>query len=199
MSEKSKETELENLRRRVQRCRRCELWKTRRNPVFGEGPANARIMLVGLGPGRQEDLQGRPFVGAAGKFLDRLLEEAGLRRDQLYITNVMKCYLPDNRASEDQVRACSPYLDQQIEIIQPELIIALGNLAASYLLGKFGLKPESMEKMHGKVYEASTLILTLRIVPMYHPASALRNPSLRDRLIEDWRELGARLRELKLI
>ena len=199
MSEKSKETELENLRRRVQRCRRCELWKTRRNPVFGEGPANARIMLVGLGPGRQEDLQGRPFVGAAGKFLDRLLEEAGLRRDQLYITNVMKCYLPDNRASEDQVKACSPYLDQQIEIIQPELIIALGNLAASYLLGKFGLKPESMEKMHGKVYEASTLILTLRIVPMYHPASALRNPGLRDRLIEDWRELGARLRELKLI
>lgn len=199
MSEKSKETELENLRRRVQRCRRCELWKTRRNPVFGEGPADARIMLVGLGPGRQEDLQGRPFVGAAGKFLDRLLEEAGLRRDQLYITNVMKCYLPDNRASEDQVKACSPYLDQQIEIIQPELIIALGNLAASYLLGKFGLKPESMEKMHGKVYEASTLILTLRIVPMYHPASALRNPGLRDRLIEDWRELGARLRELKLI
>jgi len=199
LSEKSKETELENLRRRVQRCRRCELWKTRRNPVFGEGPANARIMLVGLGPGRQEDLQGRPFVGAAGKFLDRLLEEAGLRRDQLYITNVMKCYLPDNRASEDQVKACSPYLDQQIEIIQPELIIALGNLAASYLLGKFGLKPESMEKMHGKVYEASTLILTLRIVPMYHPASALRNPGLRDRLIEDWRELGARLRELKLI
>jgi len=199
LSEKSKETELENLRRRVQRCRRCELWKTRRNPVFGEGPANARIMLVGLGPGRQEDLQGRPFVGAAGKFLDRLLEDAGLRRDQLYITNVMKCYLPDNRASEDQVKACSPYLDQQIEIIQPELIIALGNLAASYLLGKFGLKPESMEKMHGKVYEASTLILTLRIVPMYHPASALRNPGLRDRLIEDWRELGARLRELKLI
>ena len=199
MSEKSKETELENLRRRVQRCRRCELWKTRRNPVFGEGPADARIMLVGLGPGRQEDLQGRPFVGAAGKFLDRLLEEAGLRRDQLYITNVMKCYLPDNRASEEQVKACSPYLDQQIEIIQPELIIALGNLAASYLLGKFGLKPESMEKMHGKVYEASTLILTLRIVPMYHPASALRNPGLRDRLIEDWRELGARLRELKLI
>jgi len=199
LSEKSKETELENLRRRVQRCRRCELWKTRRNPVFGEGPANARIMLVGLGPGRQEDLQGRPFVGAAGKFLDRLLEEAGLRRDQLYITNVMKCYLPDNRASEEQVKACSPYLDQQIEIIQPELIIALGNLAASYLLGKFGLKPESMEKMHGKVYEASTLILTLQIVPMYHPASALRNPSLRDRLIEDWRELGARLRELKLI
>ncbi len=199
MSEKSKETELENLRRRVQRCRRCELWKTRRNPVFGEGPADARIMLVGLGPGRQEDLQGRPFVGAAGKFLDRLLEEAGLRRDQLYITNVMKCYLPDNRASEDQVKACSPYLDQQIEIIQPELIIALGNLAASYLLGKFGLKPESMEKMHGKVYEASTLILTLRIVPMYHPASALRNPGLRDRLIEDWRELGARLREFKLI
>lgn len=199
MSERSRQAALESLRREVQGCRRCELWKTRRNPVFGEGPADAEIMLVGLGPGRQEDLQGRPFVGAAGKFLDKLLEEAGLRRDQLYITNVMKCYLPDNRASEDQVKTCSPYLDQQVEVIQPKIVIALGNLAAGYLLGKFGLKPESMEKMHGKVYEASTLILTLRIIPMYHPASALRNPGLRDRLIEDWRELGVRLKELKLI
>lgn len=199
MSEKSKQAELENLRERVQRCRRCELWNTRRKTVFGEGPADARIMLVGLGPGRQEDLQGKPFVGAAGKFLDKLLEEAGLRRNRLYVTNVMKCYLPDNRVSEDQVKACSPYLDQQIEIIQPELIVALGNLAASYLLGKLGLKPEPMERMHGKIYEAATLTLTLRVVPMYHPASALRNPGLRERLIEDWRELGVRLRKLKLI
>ncbi|MCX8187491.1 MAG: uracil-DNA glycosylase [Nitrososphaeria archaeon] len=190
---------LEILRREVENCRKCSLWRTRKSPVFGEGPPDAGIMLVGLGPGKQEDLQGRPFVGAAGKFLDELLEEAGLKRNQLYITNVMKCFLPDNRASDDQVKMCSPYLDGQIEVIQPKLIIALGNLAASYLLGKSGLKPESMEKIHGKIYDASTLTLTLKIATMYHPASALRNPGLKDMLIEDWRKLGVGLRELKLI
>lgn len=187
------------MRKEVENCRKCSLWRTRRNPVFGEGPPNAEIMLVGLGPGKQENLQGRPFVGAAGKLLDKLLEEAGLRRDQVYITNVMKCFLPGNKTTEGQVEACSSYLDEQIELIQPKLIVALGNLAVSYLLGKFGLKPESMEKIHGKIYEASTLTLTLKVVAMYHPASALRNPGLRDKLIEDWRELGVKLRELKLI
>ncbi len=195
----SKQTRLEVLEKEVKTCKRCELWRTRKNPVFGEGPADAEIMIVGLGPGRQEDIQGRPFVGAAGKLLDRLLEEAGLKREDIYITNVMKCYLPMNKASEEQVKTCSPYLDQQIEIIRPKLILALGNLAAGYLLGKFGLKPEPMERIHGRIYEVSTLTLSLRIIPMYHPASALRNPGLRSRLIEDWRELNARLRELGLV
>ena len=180
---------MEDLRREVENCRRCDLWKTRRKPVFGEGPPDARIMLVGLGPGRQEDLQGRPFVGAAGKFLNQLLGEAGLDRREVYITNVMKCFLPENKATGEQVEACTPYLDKQIEIIQPRLIIALGNLAASYLLGKFGLKAEPMEKIHGRLYEFSTLTLTGYIMPMYHPASALRNPNLRSRLVEDWRNL----------
>lgn len=192
----SKEFLLEALKGKVEGCRKCALWRTRNMIVFGEGSSDAEVMIVGLGPGRQEDLQGKPFVGAAGKFLDRLLSEAGLSRNNVYITNVVKCFLPENRAAEEHVRACTPYLDQQIEIIQPKLIIALGNIAACYLLGKFGLRCEPMEKIHGKIYEASSLTLNLRIVPMYHPASALRNPGLRDKLIEDWRELGKMLKDL---
>jgi DNA polymerase len=197
-TELSRESLLEKLRKEVEYCRRCVLWRARNKPVFGEGPADAEVMIVGLGPGRQEDLQGRPFVGAAGKFLDQLLAEAGLNRSQIYITNVVKCFLPENRATEDQVKSCTPYLDQQIEIIQPRLVIALGNVAACYLLGKFDLRCESMERIHGKIHEVSSLTLRLRIVPMYHPASALRNPGLRSKLVEDWRELGKVIKDLGL-
>ena len=194
----SKARKLESLRKQVERCRKCSLWRGRKNPVFGEGPVDAEIMLIGLGPGRQEDLQGRPFVGAAGKLLDQLLEFAGLRREKVYITNVMKCYLPENRVTEEQIKTCTQYLDQQLEIIQPQLIITLGNVATSYIFGKFGLKHDSMERVHGKMFEISTLLFRAHVIPMYHPASALRNPPLRGRLIEDWRELGARLKKLGL-
>ncbi len=194
----SREKLLKDLRKEVENCKKCSLWKTRRKTVFGEGPLDAKIMLVGLGPGKQEDLQGRPFVGAAGKFLNQLLEEAGLRREEVYITNVMKCFLPENKATREQVGACTPYLDKQIEIIQPKLIIALGNLAAAYLLGKFGSKIKPMEEIHGKLYEFSTLILAGYIIPMYHPASALRNPRLKGRIIEDWRKLRSTLLKVRL-
>ena len=190
---------LEALRKEVEGCRKCPLWRTRKNPVFGEGPPDAEIMLIGLGPGRQEDLQGRPFVGAAGKFLDQLLEIAGLRREEVYITNVMKCFLPENRATDDEIKTCTQYLDQQIEIIQPKVIVTLGNVATNHIFGKFGLKPEAMEKVHGKIFEISTLIFQAHLIPMYHPASALRNPPLRGTLIEDWREFGRWLRELRVV
>jgi len=95
----SRESLLEKLKKEVEDCRKCILWRTRNRPVFGEGPVDAGIMIVGLGPGRQEDLQGRPFVGAAGKFLDRLLAEAGLNRSRVYVTNVIKCFLPENKAT----------------------------------------------------------------------------------------------------
>jgi len=193
--EDSRREILEELRKKVESCRRCPLWRTRKNPVFGEGPVDAEIMLIGLGPGYHEDIEGRPFVGAAGKFLDKLLKLAGLDRSEVYITNVMKCYLPENKASEDEIEACTPYLDKQIEVIQPRIIVALGNIATEYLFKKFGLKRQSMGKIHGKIYRVSSLILQAEIIPMYHPASALRNPPLRGVLMEDWRRLGEHLRE----
>ena len=180
---------LEELEREVERCRKCPLWRTRKKPVFGEGPPDAKIMLIGLGPGYHENLEGRPFVGAAGKLLDRLLELAGVERSKVYITNIVKCYLPENRVTREEVEACTPYLDEQIEIIQPKVIVTLGNVATEYIFGKLGIKLEPISRIHGKVFKASTLILQVTIIPMYHPAAALRNPGLRSVVEEDWMKI----------
>ena len=161
------------------------------------GPLDAKIMLVGLGPGYHENLQGRPFVGAAGKFLNHLLELAGLDRSGIYITNVVKCYLPDNKATEEQIEACTPYLDRQVELIKPKLIVALGSVAAKYLLSKFKLPYNSMGRLHGKFYRVRSLTLDFDLAVMYHPASALYNPSMRIILENDWRKLGDYIKSLR--
>lgn len=181
------------MRRQVESCRKCKLWQTRFRSVFGEGPEDAKVMFVGLGPGYHENLEGRPFVGAAGKLLDELLELSGLKREDVYITNVIKCYLPTNRATNEEIKTCTQYLDKQIESINPPIIIPLGNVAAGYLLDKFGLQMAPMREMHMKAFSVSTLFLTTKIIPMYHPAAALRNPSLKDMIHNDWRRLGKTL------
>lgn len=182
--------ELERLRKMVEECRRCPLWKNRSKPVFGEGPPDAKIMLIGLGPGYYEDREGRPFVGAAGKFLNKLLESAGLKREEVYITNVVKCYLPENKATDEEVRACTPYLDKQIEIIDPEHIVGLGNTAAEYLSKKYEFHFTSMERSHGTTFKISTISKEVKITIMYHPAAGLRNPSLRKTIEEDWKKFS---------
>lgn len=181
--------ELEQLKKNVENCRKCPLWKSRSKPVFGEGPPNARIMLIGLGPGYHEDKEGRPFVGSAGKFLDKLLELSKIRRDEVYITNIVKCYLPENKASDEVIRMCTPYLDKQIEIIDPEHIIGLGSIAVEYLSEKYGFQFTSIEKMHGATLKISTVSREVKITIMYHPAAGLRNPSLRRIIEEDWKRL----------
>jgi len=183
--------ELSELRRRVEDCRRCKLWRTRRKPVFGEGAEDAKIMLVGLGPGYYENIEGRPFVGAAGKLLDELLALAGLGRGEVYITNVMKCYLPTNEATEEEIGACTPYLDRQLEIIRPKTIITLGNIATKYIFDKLKLPLASMGDLHGKTFAAPDLSPRVRVIPMYHPAAALRNPGLTDVVRKDWKNLKA--------
>ena len=187
--------ELEILRKEVQNCRKCSLWKNRKHAVFGEGPADADIFLIGLGPGYNENLQGRPFVGAAGKLLDKLLKFAGLERSSIYISNVVKCYLPDNRATEEQINICtSNYLDKQLNIIRPKIIIPLGNIATQYLFGKFSLEQAPMNKIHGQVFVISNLFFNAKIIPMYHPAAALRNPGLNEILEADWKNLAGLLK-----
>lgn len=186
--------ELEQLKNIVENCRKCPLWKSRNKPVFGEGPSNARIMLIGLGPGYHEDKEGRPFVGAAGRFLNKLLELSGLRRDEVYITNVVKCYLPENRATDEEVELCSLYLDKQIEIIDPEYIIALGKTSAEYLSNRYGFQFTSMERLHGTIFKIPAMSREVKIVVMYHPAAGLRNPSLRRVIEEDWKKIAEILR-----
>jgi uracil-DNA glycosylase family 4 len=182
--------DLSELNRQVELCRKCGLWKTRSKAVFGEGPENANIMLVGLGPGYHENSEGRPFVGAAGKLLNELLALAGLEREGVYVTNIMKCYLPNNQPTEEEIKACTPYLDEQVEIIKPKTIILLGNVVNKYIFNKFGLQLSSMGNLHGKNFSASTLFLQVKIIPMYHPAAALRNPGLKDIVENDWRNLA---------
>lgn len=185
--------ELSGLRRHVENCRRCKLWERRAKPVFGEGPEDAEIVLVGLGPGYHENLEGRPFIGAAGKLLNELLALAGLKREGVYITNVVKCYLPDNKATDEEIRACAPYLNKQIGIIEPKIIVLLGNVATNYLFNRFGLQLASMRNLHGNIFSVSTLLSQTKLIPMYHPAAALRNSGLKDMVRNDWKNLGARI------
>ena len=185
---------LTDLRIQVETCRKCELWKTRSKAVFGEGPVNAKIFLIGLGPGYYENLEGKPFVGPAGKLLDDLLVLSGWKREEVYITNIMKSYLPENKATDQQIEACTPYLDKQIDALKPKAVLLLGNVAARYILHKFGLPKAPMHQMHGRVFYVSTLLMQAKIIPMYHPAAALRNPALRIIIENDWRKLPSLLK-----
>ncbi len=190
------EEEYRQLKLEVENCRKCDLWKRSKHHILGEGPLNSRIMLVGLGPGYHENIEGRPFVGAAGKLLNNLLTLAGLERGKLYITNVIKCYLPDNKATDEQVKTCGQYLDRQIGLLKPKVVIALGSVATKYLFEKHGLQYTSMDKLHGRILKVESLTYSRFIVAMYHPASALYNPSAREVLEKDWKKLGEALLEI---
>jgi uracil-DNA glycosylase family 4 len=174
-----KEAELARIAERVLNCNRCELWRTRTNPVVGEGSLFARIMLVGEAPGYYEDQQGRPFVGKAGKVLDELLNSIGLTRDDVYIANILKCRPPQNRNPQpEEIRACTPYLDAQLELVNPTIIATLGNFSLAYIFDKFSLPKERIGKIHGTVFTVSTIAGVKRIVPLYHPAVATYNAGM---------------------
>lgn len=170
-------TDWEGLRPAVAGCMRCKLCKTRNNTVFGVGQQAAPLMVVGEGPGADEDAQGEPFVGRAGKLLDEMLKTIGRSRkaqgpDQsVFIANVVKCRPPGNRDPEpDEVEACRPYLDQQIRLVKPKLIVALGRIAAQRLLGT----DAPLSKLRGPLYEYGPDHTPLLIT--YHPAYLLRSP-----------------------
>lgn len=163
-------------------CTRCALHFSRKKSVPGEGPHDAEVMLIGEGPGFYENEQGRPFVGAAGKYLDELLEKGGVPRAGVFITNVVKCRPPGNRDPEPgELSACGGYLDRQIELINPRVIVTLGRFS----MAKF-LPNVKISEVHGQpVWRGSRLI-----VPMYHPAAALHQPSLKLTLERDYSRLG---------
>jgi uracil-DNA glycosylase len=169
----------------VRRCVKCPLSLTRTNAVPGEGPPDAAVVLIGEGPGRNEDVQGRPFVGAAGKQLDALLEDAGLSRDEVYITNVVKCRPPENRRpSGEEAEACHPYLERQLGLIRPKVVVLLGDSA----LKRF-LPDERLGSAHGRLYRRGDLAF----FPTYHPAAMIYNRALERVSSEDFRALKAAL------
>jgi uracil-DNA glycosylase len=167
-------------------CTRCRLHKGRTKLVFGIGNVNADIMFVGEGPGADEDKQGEPFVGRAGQLLNNMITAMGIRREDVYIANVVKCRPPDNRTPEkDECDTCSPFLLRQIEIIQPKMIVALGAVSAKNLLGV----NDSMANLRGKIYDFKGT----KLVATYHPAYLLRDPRQKS---EAWKDLQMVMREL---
>lgn len=173
----------------VSACEKCALHFSRKNAVPGEGPADAEIMFIGEGPGFYENEQGRPFVGQAGKFLDELLETAGLKREKVFICNVVKCRPPGNRDPlPEELSACNVYLDQQIAAIDPCVIVTLGR----YSMGKF-LPNAKISEIHGQ----PRMVNNRLIVPMFHPAAALHQPSLKPQVVADFQLLPKAVEQVK--
>jgi uracil-DNA glycosylase family 4 len=174
-------SELEALAAEISRCTRCLLHRGRTRAVPGEGPEDADIMFVGESPGFHEDQQGRPFVGAAGNFLEELLEGIGLKREDVFIANVIKCRPPGNRDPlPEEIEACKPFLDRQIELIQPKLVVTLGRFSMARVFPK-----ARISRIHGQPRKIGGVIY----YPMYHPAAALHQPSLRRVVEEDMRRI----------
>jgi DNA polymerase len=183
LSREEKERRLREIAQEVQRCQQCDLYKHALKGVPGEGDPDATVMFIGEAPGWHENQQGRPFVGAAGQFLEDLLRSVGLRRDQVYIANVVKHRPPDNRDPlPDEIAACAGYLDRQIAIIDPKVIVTLGRFS----MAKF-FPNERISRIHGVARRQGNRM----ILPFYHPAAALHQASLRRAVEEDFRRLPA--------
>ena len=194
MSDRTPEERREDLIRlyhEVRDCRRCPLSATRTNTVFGMGNADADLMFVGEAPGAEEDRQGKPFVGRAGKLLDQLLGEVGMERSRdTFICNVLKSRPPGNRDPQpDEIEACRPYLETQIELIEPLVICTLGNFATKLLSGR----PTGITRCCGRPQERQLGGRPVTLYPLFHPAAALRTPSVLERLREDFARIPALL------
>jgi DNA polymerase len=184
VSATARREELKELLMAARQCTRCaELAATRTSVVFGAGNADAELMFVGEAPGANEDLQGLPFVGAAGKLLEKLLGEIGLSRAEVFIANVLKCRPPGNRDPQPgEIENCRPYLARQIELIEPRVICTLGNFATKLLRGD----PAGITRVHGQPEVRTIGEHTARLYPLFHPAAALYTPSTLETLREDF-------------
>lgn len=173
--------------RQASDCQRCPLAKTRTKVVFGAGNANADLMFVGEAPGAEEDKQGLPFVGRAGGLLTQLLEGIGMQREDVWICNVLKCRPPGNRDPQpEEIDSCRPWLESQVDLIQPRLICTLGNFATKLLTAN----PTGITRVRGTAQEHTIGGRRLRILPLIHPAAGLRTPKMAETLREDFRLIG---------
>ncbi|WP_038057041.1 uracil-DNA glycosylase [Thermodesulfobacterium hydrogeniphilum] len=173
----SKTHRLEKLYQELKNCQKCPLALTRTQVVCGEGNINSNVFLIGLAPGKDEDKKGRMFVGRAGKVLDELLKKASLHRSYFYMSNLIKCMLPNNRPpKKDEIEACTSYLDEEIEIINPDILVPLGFFATKYIFSKYGISCKiEMNSICGKIFFAENK----KIMPLHHPASLLYSPNLK--------------------
>jgi len=171
-----KQQKIKKVREQIAVCTRCALHATRTNTVPGEGDVNADIMFIGEAPGRNEDYQGKPFVGRAGDVFDKLLNSIGLSREQIYLCNILKCRPPENRNPLDsEISACVGSLDIQIKIVNPKVIGTLGNFSTTYIFEKFKIPPAKISAVAGKAIDVETPFGPKKIVPIFHPAVATYN------------------------
>jgi len=181
-SSASKKIKMDLLQKTVSQCQRCPLSKTRKNIVFGEGNVNARLMFVGEAPGFEEDIEGRPFVGEAGRLLTDIIKAMGFKRDEVYICNILKCRPPNNRNPlPEEISMCIDYLYKQIDYIQPQIICGLGKFASQTLLAT----NNPITSMRGKWYDFKGI----RFMPTYHPAYILRNPNEKKVVWQDMKKI----------
>lgn len=174
----NKTRKLKILYESVKNCRRCSLYRTRKNIVFGSGSTDASLVFIGEAPGEEEDIEGLPFVGRAGQLLTKIIQSVHLTREEVYITNILKCRPPGNRNPlPEEIKQCEPYLIEQLNILQPKLICALGLYAAQTLLKT----KSSISTLRGKIHWYNQI----KVLPTYHPAALLRNPQLKKATYED--------------
>jgi len=182
-----KEKELKNLEKEIFSCKKCILYKKRNLPVIGQGSFKAKIMFVGEAPGAKEDATGVPFCGRSGKFLDELLKSVGIDRGKVYICNIVKCRPPKNRdPKEKEIKACSRFVEKQIEVLSPKVICPLGRHSMRFIMERFGFSDniDAIGKIHGKVFKGKYMV-----IPFYHPAVAMYNPNTKKVLKKDFKIL----------
>ncbi len=181
---------MKKIKEEIIECKKCFLYKNRNNPVIGQGSHSSKIIFVGEAPGAQEDKTGIPFCGSAGKILDSLLESIKVKREDVYITNLLKCRPPKNRdPQEKEIKLCVSFLEKQIKIISPQIICPLGRYAMIFLMEKFGLKEkiDTIGNLHGKVFLVEKgEYKGIKIIPLYHPAVVVYNSKLKEVLKKDF-------------
>jgi uracil-DNA glycosylase family 4 len=177
----TRETEIKKLNQKIRRCKKCSLWETRKNAVPGEGPVNAKLMIIGQAPGAEEDKTGRPFIGRAGQFLNQLLEIAKIKRKEIYLTSPIKCFPPKNRKpTKKEIETCLPYLEKQIEIINPQKFILLGEIAFSVFFPS-----KKLSDFRGKTIKKAGK----KYFITYHPAAGIRFSRMRRILEKDFKRI----------
>ncbi len=184
---KIKEEIMKKIENEVKNCKKCDLFDKRKNVVFGYGDLNSKVIFIGEAPGKNEDETGIPFCGKAGKVLDKLLKSISIKRENIYITSVLKCRPPKNRKpKKEEIESCGIYLKKQIEIINPKVICCLGDISLKFIFKNFSINEKcKISKLHGKVIE----INNIKILPTFHPAYAIYNPKIISLMEKDFKKL----------
>ena len=179
---------IKDINKTIESCEKCDLYKTKKNYVKGSGSIDSNIFLIGEAPGYNEDVKGVPFVGRAGKILDKLLISVDMQRKDVYISNILKCRPPKNRNPlKNEINACTGYLNKEINTIKPNIISPLGNYASKFIFSKYNLEFEKISSIHGKIYPVDSEYGKLYIIPQYHPAVAVYNQNMIETLLKDFK------------